>query len=211
MLVLLAGISLCACRAGEKRLATSGAENTAMTIRVTSPAFNHGDPIPQKYATMEDLSPPIAWSNLPPDTKSVAVMVEDPDSPGVTPNVHWIIYNIPPTERGLNEGIPPRQTLQSPTGARQGKNSTMSIGYTRPAPPVGRTHHYHFQVFALAKMLEPRAGAAIGRAEFLRLITGQVLATGEIIGTYQRRSDGATERRSDEGGSEEATKGEATK
>ncbi len=185
-LLVLATMLLCACRAGEKKLAKMRPQNTAMTVRVTSSAFNDGELIPQKYATADNISPPIAWENLPPGARSIAVMVEDPDVTGVIPYVHWIIYNIPPTETGLREGIPPREVLASPPGARQGKNATMSTGYTRPAPPPGRLHHYHFQVFALARPLEPPASGAMARAEFLRQITGQVLGTGEIIATYQR-------------------------
>ena len=191
IVVVLVVAAIGGCRVGEERLAKSRTDkNVTMTLRVTSPAFQDGQPIPDKYATDENISPPLAWENLPAGTKSVAVMVEDPDAPGVHPFVHWIIYNIVPTETGLAENIPHKEALDTPNYARQGKNSSKeqsaSIGYYRPAPPPGDApHHYHFQVFALGKMLD-FDGAPMGRAEFLRQITGQVLASGTIVGTYQR-------------------------
>ena len=102
----------------------------------------------------------------------------------------WVIYNIVPTETGLAENIPHKEVLDTPNYARQGKNSSKqqaaSVGYYRPSPPPGDApHHYHFQVFALGKMLDFDS-APMGRAEFLRQITGQVLASGRIVGTYQR-------------------------
>src|SRR5688572_10217440 len=99
VVMMMASLAVGGCRVGEERLAKARADkNVTMTLRVTSPAFQDGQPIPDKYATGENISPPLAWQNLPAGTKSVAVMVEDPDAPGVHPFVHWIIYNIVPTE-----------------------------------------------------------------------------------------------------------------
>ena len=190
VLMMAASLMIGGCRFGDARLAKRRTDKSvAMTLRVTSPAFADGQPIPDKYATDDNISPPLAWENLPPGTKSIAVMVEDPDAPGVNPFVHWIIYNIVPTETGLAENIPHAEALEKPNYARQGRNSSKgnaaSIGYYHPAPPAGEEpHHYHFQVFALGKMLE-YDGNPMGRAEFLRQITGQVLASGSLVGTYQ--------------------------
>jgi Raf kinase inhibitor-like YbhB/YbcL family protein len=113
------------------------------------------------------------------------VIVEDPDSPTPQPFIHWLVYNIPPDVTSLPENVPHDRELAQPPGARQGQNSKLRIGYTRPEPPPGdRPHRYHFQVYALDRMLP--ADDDLGRSAFHKAIAGHVLAKGELIGTYQR-------------------------
>jgi Raf kinase inhibitor-like YbhB/YbcL family protein len=159
-----------------------------MTIRVTSTAFEHGQPIPRKYTGEgSDVSPPIAWSGLPEGTKELVLICDDPDAPGAEPWVHWVIYKIPADVEGLAEGISNEPRLKNPPGALQGKNSWPSgvtIGYRGPMPPSGSPHHYHFRLYALqAKMV---AEPGLDKRTVLDEIRDHVLAEGVLIGTYER-------------------------
>jgi Raf kinase inhibitor-like YbhB/YbcL family protein len=156
------------------------------TLDVASSAFADENPIPAKYsADGDNVSFPIAWSNQPDDTKSWAVMIEDPDAPFPKPFVHWLIYNIPAQLRSLPEGVPNDGVVMSMQGIAQGKNSKLEIGYTGPKPPKGDgEHHYHVEVYALDSFLNLGAGA--GRADLESAMKGHVLSKGEIVGTYAR-------------------------
>src|SRR5512139_1547229 len=119
-----------------------------MKIQVTSTAFRHGERIPVKYTGEgADVSPPLAWSNLPPETKEFVLICDDPDAPSDEPWVHWVLYKIPGDVRGLTEGIPRRAQLATPSGALQGRNSwpeAEAIGYRGPMPPRRHgVHHYY--------------------------------------------------------------------
>jgi Raf kinase inhibitor-like YbhB/YbcL family protein len=161
-----------------------------MTIRVTSTAFNAGQPIPKKYTGEgADVSPPLAWSNLPEKTKELALICDDPDAPTSEPWVHWVIYNIPASLKGLPEGIARDLRLKSPAAMLQGQNSwpkgKENIGYRGPMPPPGHgTHHYHFKVYALEVHLSAEPG--LDKNTLWREIKDHVLAEGELIGTYER-------------------------
>ena len=142
-LIFLAGwIGCCAaggCRGADKDLDPTGGK--AMTISVTSTAFEAGKPIPKKYTGEgEDLSPPLAWSNVPPGTKELALICDDPDAPGGT-WVHWLLYKLPAGVASLPEGLPREKILKTPAGAVQGINSWSAdnLGYRGPKPPPGRT------------------------------------------------------------------------
>lgn len=158
-----------------------------MAISVTSTAFEAGKPIPKKYSgDGEDLSPRLAWSNIPQGTKEIALICDDPDAPMGT-WVHWVLYKIPPETTSLPEGLPREKTLRVPAGAAQGVNSfsTDNLGYRGPAPPPGRgAHHYHFKVYALDKPATLPPGA--DKKALLAEIRDHVLAQGELVGTYQR-------------------------
>lgn len=159
-----------------------------MTIRVTSTAFTEGQPIPKKYTGEgQDVSPPLAWSNLPAGTKELLLICDDPDAPTDEPWVHWLIYKIPADLTGLPEGIPRDARLKSPKGALQGKNSWPkdNIGYRGPMPPPGHgTHHYYFKLYALEGHLPVEPG--LDKKTLLREIQGHVLGEGQLIGTYER-------------------------
>ena len=128
------------------------------TITVRSTAFDDGQPIPKKFTEDgQDVSPPLAWDGGPEGTKELALICDDPDAPSREPWVHWVIYKIPATVRGLPEGLPTDASLESRSSAMQGKNSWpdgRTIGYRGPAPPPGRVHHYHFKVYALDRELD---------------------------------------------------------
>jgi hypothetical protein len=162
---------------------------TRMTIQLTSTAFANGQPIPRKYTGEgADVSPPLAWSNLPEATKELALICDDPDAPTPEPWVHWVIYKIPASLGGLPEGVARDMRLKNPAGVLQGQNSWPrgkgNLGYRGPLPPSGRTHHYHFKLYALEAHLPAEPG--LDKKALLLEIKEHRLAEGELIGTYER-------------------------
>jgi Raf kinase inhibitor-like YbhB/YbcL family protein len=154
---------------------------SAAKIQVTSSVLQEGQPIPDKYTGHgQDVSPPLQWTGAPPQTKSFAIVCDDPDAPDGT-FTHWIIYNVPPADTNFTENITKTETL--PDGSQQGKNSFGNIGYNGPAPPAGQMHHYHFRLFALDTMLNLSSG--VDRDDLLNAMKGHVLAEGELMGTYE--------------------------
>jgi Raf kinase inhibitor-like YbhB/YbcL family protein len=152
-----------------------------MNIEIKSAAFEEGSMIPKKYTgDGAGVSPPLAWSDLPKSTESVALLCDDPDAP-VGDWVHWILFNLPSDTRALKEAVPKDGTL--PNGAVQGKNGWGEIGYRGPAPPGG-THRYFFKLYALDAKLELPPGAA--KADLLEAMKGHVLAEGQLMGRYTR-------------------------
>ena len=153
-----------------------------MTWQVKTSAFNAGSDIPAKFTCDgSDTSPALAWNAPPEGTQSVALIVDDPDAPGRT-WVHWVLYDLPTTERELAEGVPPDGQL--PSGARQGRNDFGTIGYGGPCPPPGPAHRYYFRLYALDKRLDLPAGAT--RAQLDRSMRGHILAHAELMGRYRR-------------------------
>jgi Raf kinase inhibitor-like YbhB/YbcL family protein len=153
---------------------------------VRSDAFDNMSAMPKKYsADGEAISPPLSWSTIPERTMSLALVVEDPDAPTANPFVHWLLYNIPPDVRGLPEDVRHEEVAAAARRAMQGKNSTLKIGWTGMAPPKGDTpHHYHFQLFALDRVLELGPGA--GRTALLEAMPGHIIGRGDLVGTFQR-------------------------
>ncbi len=160
-----------------------------MSLKITSSAFKPDQPIPRKYTGEgADVSPALAWSDIPKGTVELALICEDPDAPTPKPWVHWVIYGLPGTLVGLGEGIPRQATLDQPPGARQGLNSWPSdnLGYRGPMPPPGHgVHHYHFTLYALDAKLALAPGAT--KDQLLAAMKGHILAEGQIIGTYERQ------------------------
>ena len=151
-------------------------------IEVKSSAFSEGGMIPSKYTCDgEDVSPPLSWREVPPHTKSLALISEDPDAPMGT-WVHWVLYNLPPTTEELSEGIPLQKTLEN--AARQGMNDSHQIGYSGPCPPGG-THRYFFKLYALDTALSLPPGGT--KANLLKAMEGHLLAQGECMGKYRRK------------------------
>jgi Raf kinase inhibitor-like YbhB/YbcL family protein len=152
-------------------------KRTAATLQVHSSAFNNNGAIPEEY-TCEgaEVSPPLAWSAVPSRTKSIAILVEDPDAPKGT-FTHWLVTGIPPTTTSLDQGA------ALPAGAIVSKNDKGAAGYAGPCPPSGR-HHYKFQVFALDIGL-PKG---LTRLDLASAIKGHVLASGMLVGTYQKQA-----------------------
>jgi Raf kinase inhibitor-like YbhB/YbcL family protein len=154
-------------------------EPFVLEIAVVSSAFADGGSMPARYTCDGDgESPPLSWSNVPATAQSIAVVVDDPDAPRGT-FVHWVVYNIPATNTALPDGAA-RGLL--PAGAEEGKNGKGESGWTPLCPPWGR-HHYHFEVYALRGSL---VLSQPSRADLTRAMRGQILARGEIVGTYQR-------------------------
>jgi len=162
---------------------TPDAEKAAMSIKVTSDAFTEGNPIPVEYTCDgSDISPPLAWSGVPANSKSLALICDDPDAPSGT-FVHWVVYSIPAGETQLPKSVPSTPTLAN--GARQGKNGFGTIGYRGPCPPKGGPHRYFFHIYALDTTIDEAAGAA--RSSIDRAMKGHIIGEGHVMGTYQRK------------------------
>ena len=153
-----------------------------MTLQLNTSAFKPGGGIPAKFTCEgSDVSPDLSWNTPPEGTQSFALVVEDPDAPGRT-WVHWVLYDLPASERGLPEGVESDGTLGS--DARQGRNDFGRIGYGGPCPPPGPAHRYYFRLYALDKRFELRAGAT--RAQLDRSMGGQIVGHAELMGRYRR-------------------------
>ena len=157
--------------------AAAAAGEGTMTMTVRSPAFEDGETIPAKYtADGADVSPPLEIRGVPEGTRSLALIVDDPDAPMGT-WVHWVAWNLPPDTAEIPEdGLPP--------GAVEGSNSWRRRGYGGPAPPSG-THRYFFKVYALDTTLDLPPSA--DKAALLRAMEGHVLAEAVTMGRYSRR------------------------
>jgi Raf kinase inhibitor-like YbhB/YbcL family protein len=157
-----------------------------MSFTLTSPAFANGAEIPARYTCEgDDLSPPLAWSAPPDGTRSLVLIVDDPDAPDPkAPKVtwvHWLLYNLPPTASLLPEGMD-REAL--PAGTREGLNDWKQPGYGGPCPPIGR-HRYFHKLYALDIVL-PDLGP-VTKARLEEAMRGHVLAHSELIGTYEKK------------------------
>ena len=159
---------------------------TAMTLTIQSSAFENDAPIPKRFTgDGDDASPALNWSGASGDVKELALVMDDPDAPSGEPWVHWMIYKIPAGAAGLPEAVPTQKAIDDPAGALQGKNSWGNTGYGGPAPPRGHgVHHYHFKLYALDAALVVPAG--LTKTQLLAAMQGHVLATGELVGTYER-------------------------
>ncbi|MFQ5600050.1 MAG: YbhB/YbcL family Raf kinase inhibitor-like protein [Candidatus Krumholzibacteriia bacterium] len=157
-----------------------------MSWTLQSTAFESGQRIPVRYSgDGEDLSPALAWTEVPEGTRELALIVDDPDAPTPEPWVHWVLYKIPAATIALAAGVPTTRTVTNPSGALQGKNSWGKVGYGGPAPPKGHgVHHYHFKLYALDAVLPLEAG--LDKRGLLEALEGHVLAEAELVGTYQR-------------------------
>jgi len=150
-------------------------------IQLTSPAFTQGGAIPAQYTCDgANISPPVAWSNLPPNTKAVALTVDDPDAPLKT-WVHWVVYDLPPTTTQLGENLKAGDTL--PAGGKQGTNDFRKLSYGGPCPPSG-VHRYFFKLYALDQPTALKPGA--NEDDLMQAMDGHILARGELMGTYKR-------------------------
>ena len=143
---------------------------------LSSEAFTHGDEMPRQYTCEgEDVSPALTWSDPPPATRSLALVVDDPDAP-IGTFTHWLAWNIDPSAGGLAEGASPPAEGTNDFGAR---------GWNGPCPPHGHgPHRYFFRLHAVDTELE--LGSSAGRDDLERALGGHVLATAELMGTYER-------------------------
>ena len=158
-------------------------EAVPMSISLTSPAFADGAPMPAKYSAYSDnISPALQWSNLPPGTGSLALVMSDPDTP-VGYIHHWILYNLPANLTGLAENLPKTGTLVN--GASQiSLPADQPGGYFGPRPPSGSgNHRYYFKRYALDNETL-LVGSNPTRQEILSAIEAQALAMGRLVGKY---------------------------
>lgn len=156
-----------------------------MALTLTSSAFSDGGEIPAKYTCSgQDLSPPLAWSGVPQGTRSLVLIVDDPDAPDPkAPKmtwVHWIVYNIPPTVTTIPEGA--SETDLGPQ-VESGLNDWKRTGYGGPCPPIGR-HRYFHKLYALDTVLTGLTTPTKQQVE--AAIEGHILARAELIGTHQK-------------------------
>lgn len=146
------------------------------TFTITSRDFAQGGEIPVKYSDYGDgMSPSLSWLGLPPGTKTLAIMMEDPDSSSGRPFVHWLVWNLDPSAGGLSRG-------SVTFGARMGRNGRGYPSYYGPRPTGKTAHHYHFQVFALDAELPLKQGAS--REQLLAAMKGRVLAKTDLVGKF---------------------------
>jgi Raf kinase inhibitor-like YbhB/YbcL family protein len=151
-------------------------------IALTSDAFAAGEAIPVRHTCDgQDLSPPLAWGDLPAGTESLALVVDDPDAP-VRTWVHWVAFSLPAGTTSLPEAVPAGEVL--PGGGLQGSNSWQRLAYGGPCPPPGSEHHYVFTLYALDATLDLEAGADKGA--LLEAMEGHILGQGELVGRYGR-------------------------
>lgn len=149
-------------------------ETATAKLFVESTVFSHNGHIPLQYTCEgENINPPLIVSDVPDGTRSLALIMEDPDAPKGT-FYHWVAWNIVPNEPIAENSIP----------GQSGINSFGKTGYGGPCPPSG-THRYYFKVFALDSMLDLPAGA--DRQALLDAMQGHVLASGELMGRYKKR------------------------
>lgn len=155
-----------------------------MAFELTSSAFAPNQTIPAKYTCDgADVSPPLAWKDAPPATKSFALVCDDPDAP-VGTWVHWVVWDIPATKHDLPENVSKAPTLDD--GTRQGTNDFKRSGYNGPCPPPGHgPHRYFFKLYAVDSVLGIAPGST--KAALEKAITGHTLARAELIGRYERR------------------------
>jgi len=151
--------------------------------------------MPIKYTCEDDdVSPALAWSGVPGNAKSLALIVDDPDAPDPkAPKmvyVHWVLYDLPPSSIGLAEGV---TAAQLPKGTREGKSDFGKLGYGGPCPPIGR-HRYFFKLYALDTTLGD-LGKGATKADVEKAMKGHILEQAEVMGTYQGAHGPAKARR----------------
>ena len=156
-------------------------QESAVKIEITSSAFRNGEAIPVDYSCNgKGISPSLTWTEPPAGTQSFALIMDDPNAPGGT-WVHWVLYNIPASSRGLSEGLPADANLSD--GSVQGKTSAGSTGYHGPCPPSG-THHYFFKLYALDTAIP--SSTNVDKKALLTAMDGHMLAGIQLMGTFSR-------------------------
>jgi Raf kinase inhibitor-like YbhB/YbcL family protein len=157
-----------------------------MSMELISSAFAANGDIPVIHTCEgRDQSPPLAWSGVPAGTRSLALIVDDPDAPDpAAPKmtwVHWVVYNLPADTTSLPTGT---SGTNLPAGAREGLNDWQREGYGGPCPPIGR-HRYVFKLYALDTVLPALKPAT--KAGLEKAMQGHILARGELVGYYRKK------------------------
>ena len=156
-----------------------------MPFSLRSTAFANGEAIPAKYTCEgKDLSPPLRWEGVPEHTRSLVLIVDDPDAPDPkAPRmrwIHWVLYNIPPDATGLPEGV---ISGNLPSGTEEGLNDWKKTGYGGPCPPIGR-HRYFHTLYALDTVLKGMRKPT--RPQVKAAMKGHIIAKAELVGTYKK-------------------------
>ncbi len=156
-----------------------------MTLKIASSAFDDGGKIPREYTCEgDDTSPPLSWTGVPWDARSLVLIVDDPDAPDPqAPKmtwVHWVLYNIPPDAPGLAAAM---TSARLPPGTGEGLNDWQRLGYGGPCPPIGR-HRYFHKLYALDTTLPVLDQPT--KAQVEAAMAGHVVASAKLIGTYQK-------------------------
>jgi Raf kinase inhibitor-like YbhB/YbcL family protein len=160
------------------------AEET-MALSITSSAFANNEAMPTKYTCEgEDVAPPLNWTGVPENAKSLVLIVDDPDAPDPkAPRmtwVHWVLYNIPSQALGLPEGA---TSSDLPAGTLEGRNDWKRTGYGGPCPPIGR-HRYFHKLYALDRLLPDLKEPT--KASVESAMKGHIIEQAELVGTYQK-------------------------
>jgi Raf kinase inhibitor-like YbhB/YbcL family protein len=154
---------------------------TPGSITVETSSFSNGESIPKRFTCDgAGLSPEIHWASPPSDARSLAIVIDDPDSPFGF--VHWLVYDIPVETHAIAEGASAQTGL--PHGAAEGINSLNGLGYTAPCPPGTKPHHYVFRLYALDAPLDLPSGRT--KDQLAAAVKDHVLAEGQITGLYGR-------------------------
>jgi hypothetical protein len=156
-----------------------------MPLTLTSDAFANGDAMPTKFTCQgADVSPRLQWRGVPENTRSLVLIVDDPDAPDPkAPKmtwVHWVLYNLPPPTRELPAAV---ASAGLPAGTGEGVNDWRRTGYGGPCPPIGR-HRYYFKLYALDTLLDGLHQP--GKAEVERAMAGHVIEQAVLMGTYMK-------------------------
>lgn len=151
-----------------------------MALSITTNAFQPGESIPAKYTCdAENLSPELKWNDAPRNTKSFALICDDPDAPSGT-FTHWVLYGVASNLSQFPEGL-----SRDSSAVTQGKNDFGKTGYGGPCPPRGSRHRYYFKLYALD--VEIRLASGSSRDALEQAMKGHILAQAEVMGTYQRK------------------------
>ena len=175
-------MALSSCADGQTGPLSETQRRTSKSLTVSSAAFTDGATIPARFTCSgEDISPALAWSGAPANTKAFALVVDDPDA-GSSAFTHWLLANIPASAQSLVEDTSRDATLAD--GAIQGQNDFGNVGYGGPCPPRGPAHHYHFAVYALDTTLSLQPGYS--KQQLASAMQGHTLAWGELVGLFAR-------------------------
>ena len=150
-------------------------------MKIASSAFKHGEKIPVLYTCQgKEINPPLLISDVPKNTKSLVLIMDDPDVPRSVRQdgmwVHWVVFNMPPETEEIKENMPPPGIL--------GKGTEGKVGYQGPCPP-DREHRYFFKLYALNSLLDLKDGAT--KEDVTKAMKGHIITQTELIGTYSKK------------------------
>ncbi|HWI17393.1 MAG TPA: YbhB/YbcL family Raf kinase inhibitor-like protein [Vicinamibacterales bacterium] len=173
-------------------LGTVAFAQTPATITVTSPTLKANEVVPIDHtADGKNVSPALTWSGAPANTKQFALIYDDPDVAFGNPPqsfVHWVVYNIPATAKGLPAELPMDAVLTAPAeiaGTIQGMSGFRRTGYRGPAPPPGKPHHYTWTVYALDAELKLEQG--LNRNQLMEAMKENIIGQGSLVAIYERK------------------------